>query len=142
MSRLPGETGAPLDALMELVREAAGGRITQRVVGALARETRAMVTASFASEQSPEGNAWKPLRRPRPGRILDRTGRLRKAATRVLIAGQRIVIDAPVYGPFHQDGTRRMPARPFLPDPNDPRTRERYQRAIEEVLQEAARGAR
>lgn len=116
MSTTFGETGRPFDELLGIVREAASGRTYQRALGAVGRELGAIVRESFAGERSPAGVAWKPLRRPRPGRILERSGRLRKGATRVLFAGQRIVIDLPPYGAYHQDGTGRMPARPFLPD--------------------------
>lgn len=116
MSSTIGESGRPFDELLKIVREAAEGRTYQRALGAVGRELGAIVREAFAGERSPAGVAWKPLRRPRPGRILERSGRLRKGATRVLFAGQRIVIDLPPYGAYHQDGTGRMPARPFLPD--------------------------
>ena len=116
MSATFGESGRPFEELLGIVREAASGRTYQRALGAVGRELGAVVREAFDGERSPGGIAWKPLRRPRPGRILERSGRLRKGATRVLFAGQRIVIDLPSYGPFHQDGTGRMPARAFLPD--------------------------
>ncbi len=137
MSRLPGESGVPFDQLLDLVREAADGRTVQRVVGALARETGAVIRESFDAERSPAGEAWKPLRRPRPGRILDKTGTLRRRATRILLSGQRIEVQWPPYGGYHQDGTGRMPARPFAPtEPLDPVTRARLERAVDAVLAE------
>lgn len=137
MTSTVGESGRPFDELLGIVREAASGRTYQRALGAVARELGAIVRESFASESSPAGAAWKPLRRPRPGRILERSGRLRRAATRVLFAGQRIVIDLPPYGTFHQDGTGRMPARPFLPDVDrDAGVRLRLEHALQEVLDE------
>lgn len=130
MTSTVGESGRPFDELLGIVREAASGRTYQRALGAVARELGAIVRESFASESSPAGAAWKPLRRPRPGR-------LRRAATRVLFAGQRIVIDLPPYGTFHQDGTGRMPARPFLPDVDrDAGVRLRLEHALQEVLDE------
>lgn len=135
MSGTVSESGRPFDELLGIVREAATGRTYQRALGAVGRELGAIVRESFASESTPAGGTWKPLRRPRPGRILERSGRLRKAATRVLFAGQRIVIDLPPYGPFHQDGTGRMPARPYLPDVDrDAGVRLRLERAMQEVL--------
>lgn len=135
MSGTVSESGRPFDELLGIVREAAEGRTYQRALGAVGRELGAIVREAFAGERSPAGVAWKPLRRPRPGRILERSGRLRKGATRVLFAGQRIVIDLPPYGAFHQDGTGRMPARPFLPDVDrDAGVRLRLERVLQEVL--------
>lgn len=135
MSSTIGESGQPFDELLGIVREAASGRTYQRALGAVGRELGAIVREAFAGERSPAGVAWKPLRRPRPGRILERSGRLRKGATRVLFAGQRIVIDLPPYGAYHQDGTGRMPARPFLPDVDrDAGVRLRLERVLQEVL--------
>lgn len=116
MSGTVSESGRPFDELLGIVREAASGRTYQRALGAVGRELNAIVREAFDGERSPAGVAWKPLRRPRPGRILERSGRLRRGATRVLFAGQRIVIDLPPHGAYHQDGTGRIPARPFLPD--------------------------
>lgn len=135
MSATVGESGRPFDELLGIVREAASGRTYQRALGAVARELGAIVRESFDGERSPAGVAWRSLRRPRPGRILERSGRLRKSATRVLFAGQRLVIDLPPYGPYHQEGTGRMPARPFAPtEPLPYAIRARLERAIEEVL--------
>jgi hypothetical protein len=76
---------------------------------------------------SPEYAAWKARHFPDKG-ILERTGRLRESVRwdgRALgqdgyfVPGPRSVFfgtDVP-YGRFHQDGTKRMPARPFLPTP-------------------------
>lgn len=135
MSGTVSESGRPFDELLKIVREAAEGRTYQRALGAVGRELGAIVREAFAGERSPAGDAWKPLRRPRPGRILERSGRLRKAAGRVLFAGQRIVIDLPLYGAYHQDGTGRMPARPFLPDVDrDAGVRLRLERALTATL--------
>lgn len=135
MSGTVSESGRPFDELLGIVREAATGRTYQRALGAVGRELGAIVRESFAGERSPAGDAWGALRRPRPRRILERSERLRKAAGRVLFAGQRIVIDLPPYGAYHQDGTGRMPARPFLPDVDqDAGVRLRLERAMQEVL--------
>lgn len=137
MTGTVGESGRPFDELLGIVREAASGRTYQRALGAVAREFGAIVRESFAGERSPAGEAWKPLRRPRPGRILDKTGTLRRRATRILLSGQRIEVQWPPYGGYHQDGTGRMPARPFAPtEPLDPVTRARLERAVDAVLAE------
>lgn len=135
MSGTVSESGRPFDELLGIVREAASGRTYQRALGAVGRELNAIVREAFDGERSPAGVAWKPLRRPRPGRILERSGRLRRGATRVLFAGQRIVIDLPPHGAYHQDGTGRIPARPYLPDVDqDAGVRLRLERALTEAL--------
>ena len=58
--------------------------------------------------------AWKARRFGAGLRILERTGTLRRSITTRLEAGALLAsTDAP-YAAFHQYGTRRLPARPFL----------------------------
>lgn len=83
------------------------------------------IRANFAAEGRP---AWRPLapatvidRKGASGPILDRTGKLLKVATQFNIwtytreSATITGIDSRVkYGKYHQGGTRKMPARPFI----------------------------
>jgi len=79
-----------------------------------------LIREGFDRSRAPSGVAWKPLRAPRsrrrPGRrpLVD-TGQLRAWASHAMVVGSRATWDAPGYGAFHQLGTPRIPARPFLP---------------------------
>ena len=113
------ESGDPLDALVrELERFERTG--PARVLGALNRTGNALVRETFDRSRAPTGEAWKPLARgpsrKRPGRRpLVKTGNLRALASHGVIVGTTSVWSASRIGAFHQLGTSRIPARPFLP---------------------------
>lgn len=113
------ESGDPLDRLVAALEsfERSG---PARVLGALTRTGNDLVRETFDRSRAPTGEAWKPLARGpskrRPGRRpLVRTGQLRAWASHGVVVGSRTTWDAPSYGAFHQLGTVRIPARPFLP---------------------------
>jgi phage gpG-like protein len=74
---------------------------------------------SFSLARSPEGIAWKPLKY-RVGRPLIKTARMLNsvlAAMKNPVISSRSMefrITTPDYVGYHQNGTRRIPARPFL----------------------------
>jgi len=113
------ESGDPLDLLVrELERFERTG--PARVLGALRTTGDGLIRETFDRSRAPTGEAWKPLARgpsrKRPGRRpLVKTGNLRALASHGVIVGITSVWDAPRYGAFHQLGTSRIPARPFLP---------------------------
>lgn len=113
------ESGDPLDAL---VRELNDFERTgpARVLGALNRTGNDLVRETFDRSRAPSGQAWKPLARgpsrKRPGRRpLVKTGALRSFASHGVIVGSTSVWSTSRIGAFHQLGTVRIPARPFLP---------------------------
>ena len=100
---------------------------------------------SFEREAPPEGGKWPPLspatiRRRRGGpvhRILQDTGALRQSIVKRLEGDRSVIVGARVeYAPFHQFGTRRMPARPFLGV--SPTAREEIMDAIHDWLGDTA----
>lgn len=100
---------------------------------------------AFKREASPEGAKWPPLspatiRRRRGGpvhRILQDTGALRQSIVKRLEGNRSVIVGARVeYAPFHQFGTKRMPARPFLGV--SPATREEIMDVIDDWLGGAA----
>jgi phage virion morphogenesis protein len=75
----------------------------------------------FATKTSPDGAAWAALkpstiarRRKKSSSILTDTGRLMGSISHTSSARQAIIGTNVFYGPFHQRGTSRMVARPFL----------------------------
>lgn len=119
------ESGDPLDALVRSLEsfERTG---PDRVLRAMSRAGDDLIREGFDRSRAPSGIAWQPLRAPRsrrrPGRrpLVD-TGTLRAWASHAMVSGTRATWDAPSYGAFHQLGTSRTPARPFLPPGRLPR---------------------
>lgn len=113
------ESGDPLDALVrELERFERTG--PARVLGALRATGDGLIRETFDRSRAPTGEAWKPLARgpsrKRPGRRpLVKTGALRSFASHGVIVGTTSVWSSSRIGAFHQLGTSRIPARPFLP---------------------------
>jgi hypothetical protein len=113
------ESGDPLDGLVrELERFERTG--PARVLGALRTTGDALIRETFDRSREPSGQAWKPLKRgpsrSRPGRRpLVKTGALRSWASHGVIVGTTSVWKTSRIGEFHQLGTSRIPARPFLP---------------------------
>lgn len=127
--------GTSLAAMAAAVAQLADGTARRRAVGALATELRNDVRNAFASKRAPGGNAWAKPARPQRHPLLVKTSRLRGAALRVLFFGGGVRVVLPDYGDHHLYGTRRMPARPFLPaDPMPAELVQRYQRAVIEAI--------
>ena len=82
----------------------------------LERETK----LNFAKEQTPEGNAWarlsdSTLRQKKTRAILRETGALAASIRKQPATSTEVRVTAGTeYGIFHQEGTRKMPARPFI----------------------------
>ena len=101
-------------------------RAPDRMLRAMSRAGDDLIREGFDRSRAPSGVAWKPLRAPRsrrrPGRrpLVD-TGQLRAWASHAMVSGTTATWDAPGYGAFHQLGTSRIPARPFLPPGRLPR---------------------
>lgn len=80
---------------------------------------------TFRKQEDPYGSKWAPLsaatikaKRKRGGiqKILQDTGRMRATAN-YRVTGSKLVVGlSDRKAAFHQYGTRRMPARPILPD--------------------------
>lgn len=112
----------------------ANGTARRRMVGAMARELRKDIKQAFATETAPGGARWKPLKKPRAGLILDRSGLTRSRASQILLFGASVRVQLSPWGGYHQSGTKRIAARPFVPtDPLPPAIIARYVRAMIEA---------
>lgn len=118
-------SGDDLDRLVAALDDFAE-RSPDRMLRAMSRAGDDLIREGFDRSRAPSGVAWKPLRAPRsrrrPGRrpLVD-TGQLRAWASHAMVSGTTATWDAPGYGAFHQLGTSRIPARPFLPPGRLPR---------------------
>lgn len=118
-------SGDDLDRLVAALDDLAT-RAPDRMLRAMSRAGDDLIREGFDRSRAPSGVAWQPLRAPRsrrrPGRrpLVD-TGQLRAWASHAMVSGTTATWDAPGYGAFHQLGTTRIPARPFLPPGRLPR---------------------
>lgn len=109
----------------QLGKELVGGD-WQRALKACLVAIKADTKKNFVEAHDPEGNAWLPLKRPRPGskgkdRPLRDTGLLMASVSARGQGGYEQIEDTRLemgtvldYAGYQQDGTRFIPARPFL----------------------------
>lgn len=96
-----------------------GREITRKVANVLLQEAE----AAFDNEKSPEGESWAKLNQDYKkrrydkgytGNILQVTGDLVKSLNIDYGENFAVIGAAEPYGQYHQMGTSKMPARPFL----------------------------
>lgn len=76
-----------------------------------------LINDGFENETNPYGERWEPLKRPRPGKILHKTGTLQGSFIAPAIAPDRVVIVSTTdYGQYQQYGTRTITPRMMLPE--------------------------
>ena len=85
----------------------------------LAETVRKQTLTRFNTKMSPTGGAWAPRKSSsrssrRGGRLLVDTGRLRNSISSVVTGSTARIGTNVFYAKFHQEGTRKMVARPFL----------------------------
>lgn len=90
------------------------------LLAALAETVRKQTIRRFATKTAPDGSKWAPLKpssvrgRRTPSDILVDTGRLRNSIASKVYGNTAEIGTNVFYGKFHQFGTRKMVARPFL----------------------------
>jgi phage gpG-like protein len=128
--------GPDLAAIARQIQHRHGPGVDVRAAKAAGGEVAAIERQAFNSESTPEGRAWAPLKQPRSGRILRRTGALRRGATVAIVWGNTVRLRVPAYAAFHNTGTSRMPARPWQPmTPLDPAIYLRIETAMRRVVE-------
>jgi phage virion morphogenesis protein len=82
-----------------------------RIIGATVEE---QTINHFQQQYGPDG-PWAPRKDKSPWPILIQTGRLRSSIFNTITGATQVSVGTNVfYGRFHQEGTARMVARPFL----------------------------
>lgn len=115
MIRLQVRGGAGFDKLQRQLSRVASRDAYAAVKKSIAAEAITQVALGFRNERDPYGDGWMPLKRRR-GRILSKTGRLRRSFTAHVTSDGFKIGSSAHYSAFHQYGTRRgLPARPMLP---------------------------
>jgi phage gpG-like protein len=98
------------DEMRRMAKEA-----PKAVSKAVGESSLRLVLQGFDQAKSPKGTPWAPLKEG-TGKPLEGTGKLRGGIRlRPVRDGFVLTSDSP-HGIYHQEGTERMPARPFLPD--------------------------
>jgi len=86
-------------------------------------EVREQTLDRFDFETDPDGNPWKKLvdatvkykNKYFDGGILEREGHLKNTISFNVNGEESVLVGSPMeYAGFHQEGTRKLPARPFL----------------------------
>lgn len=123
MAKIELEVGEALNRIGRLMDAMADPSPAMRMI---AEEIRGEVDLAFRESRTPSGEAWTPLlqetvakRRGTTAQPLRDTGRL---ATSVMTAHglDHATVGTNVdYAGFHQHGTRHIPARPFMPEPEE-----------------------
>lgn len=120
-----------IQAQFEKLAKAGQGRnITRKIAGVLGQESE----KAFDNEQSPEGEKWSALnpkwkalrhrggfkykgsfqKQGYTGPMLQMSGELKTSLSTDYNYTQAWIGTEEPYGAFHQEGTNRMPARPFI----------------------------
>jgi phage virion morphogenesis protein len=112
------------------------------VMTAIGEDMRFMIWQGFEAERDPWGKSWAPLKNPSKrragGKILRDTGRLFNSIGYTVTPTSVSVGTSIEYGVFHQMGTKRMPARKFLPLTNSYKNLPKeYRQSIMDMLKEA-----
>lgn len=130
-------SGPSIDDIARTIQRRHGAGVELRAARGAGAEVQRIEVQAFAAQATPEGRPWAPLRTPRPGgRILRRTGALRRGATTAIVWGDTVRLRVPAYGAFHLTGTSRMPARPWQPMiPLAPLVRLRIETAIRKAVE-------
>jgi phage gpG-like protein len=113
---LTGDFGA-LARWERQLGQIASPRVAFEIADGMADAALGLVAETFGREADPFGNRWKP-RKHDTGRPLLRGKTSRLVTWRKQFVNQhgyRIASAAP-YAKFHQDGTKRMPARRMVPN--------------------------
>lgn len=112
---------AGLDAFRVVLKRAGSVQKHQELVRKIGRTTNALIREQFEVERDPYGMPWTPVKRMARGqtKILYRSGSLRRSI-RAEIADRetirvRVIGKAGRYGMLHQNGTRKLPRRAFMP---------------------------
>lgn len=124
-------SGPSIDDIARTIQRRHGAGVELRAARGAGAEVQRIEVQAFAAQATPEGVPWAPLKTPRAGKILRRTGRLRRGATVAIVWGNQVRLRVPSYGVYHLTGTARMPARPWQPmTPLSPTIRLRIGAAI------------
>lgn len=103
--------------------------IRQQLAFSAAEHLRVMADRSFANSGSDFG-PWAPRKDSKTHRLLQKTTLLRRSLRATAEASGAAVVSDRKYAGFHQFGTRKMVARPFVPVSPDGRLSDRAERLI------------
>ncbi|WP_298079769.1 phage virion morphogenesis protein [uncultured Cardiobacterium sp.] len=100
-------------ALRKLKQLAERGEDITPVLDELGEDEVTRVMLRFENSEAPDGSIWEDLK-VRAGKPLMDTGRLYQSVV-AHVANDSLQVGTNVsYAPYHQFGTERIPARPFL----------------------------
>lgn len=107
-----------LEQLIDALGNMSRGEFRSGMLSEMAHAAVQLVQEEFVfSSADPYGNPWRPLKKARAGLggPLLKTGKLMRSVKRRVTFDGFTLRSTDPKAVFHQNGTRRMPARPFLP---------------------------
>ena len=106
-----------LDMHIKKLKELGSGRSQATLNRKLGMAYASYVDERFETKTAPGNRRWKPRTRHYSWPLLEDTGDLRSAFKRgnVKWSARGFQITVPGYGMYHQEGTRNMVARRFMP---------------------------
>jgi phage gpG-like protein len=102
-------------SLAEQMGELSRSEFLRALVERLAEVALVDVRHGFDESRDPNGQSWAPLR-SRAGKPLVRTGELRQSFGSRANGSEFSIGSQLSFAGFHQEGTRKMPARPMVPE--------------------------
>lgn len=109
-----------LSGLSRVLAKLGSGDFKRDLLSEMATVAVAMAQEEFMTSRDPYGSAWAPLKRPRRGGLgagpLLATGKTKGRIRSRLFADGFFLVSPTPQSVYHQGGTRRMVARPILPD--------------------------
>ncbi len=82
---------------------------------AMGKRARGLISEGFDTRKAPDGAPWAKREQDKPWPLLEKTGRMRRG-WRVIVSSKGMTTKNSVkHAKFHQEGTRKMAARPMVP---------------------------
>lgn len=109
----------------------------QELAKQLIPDTKRLVADSFRNQVSPDGVPWTPKKDGTALKLADLKGSISYQAD-----AEGMTITVPPPASYHQEGTDRIPARPFLPKGNSlpPSWAKSYQQEVKKVMKRRLQG--
>lgn len=109
-------SGNPFAQLAKLVSnlETVGEKGADAVAAKLEAAINGVIQAEYDQGRGPDGSTWA-SKADGAASHLQKTGAMR-SGTQVVRGVKGVTVTVPKPGGFHQSGTKRMPARPLVPE--------------------------
>lgn len=131
---------ATLDQWTDFVSDLSSPQFFIQVAAETAEDSQELISGTFERQSTPDGVPWKRRKDNKPHRILDETGTLKDFKILDVSEDGHTVGTFADYASYHQEGTRFVDSREFLPDGNLPVSwSNRYTGTVERIIVDKVR---